>query len=549
MLAVGACASAPRTSAAAPKAAPEPSPDERTMATASAEFETGRDAALAGDFACARLHFDTAVSILRPPGAPPPSTGVEAFSIELYDGIQRYEALAGATEEAGTSHGEVSPELAADLEAPEPTPAEIASARAALDAEMPEVTSDVPVVVNDSVLRLLAAFQSDSLHDKISAGLTRSGRYLPMIHSVFAEEGLPQDLAMIAFIESSFLPHARSPKAAHGIWQFMPRTGRQYGLTSNGFVDERSDPEKATRAAARYLTYLHDLFNDWYLVMAAYNAGEGKILRAMQRTGARDFWELARTNAIRNQTKNYVPAFLASVLISKSPSRFGFEYTPEPPLSYETLVLDRPVDLQRLSESSGVSLDDLQTLNPELRLFITPRQPEGYELRIPAGSGETFRLAYASVPTAKTPSFKTHVARKGETLPRIARKYGVPVSMVASANALSPRTKLTRGEEILIPEKPAPQKKAPVETASRSSASKSAKSAAKTTKKKTGDAAPAVAASSTAKPKSYRVKTGDTLYRIAVRHGVSVAEILAVNGLGGSPAIKPGDHLKIPTGK
>jgi membrane-bound lytic murein transglycosylase D len=113
---------------------------------------------------------------------------------------------------------------------------------------------------------------------------------------------------MIAFIESAFLPHARSPKAAHGIWQFMPRTGRQYGLKSNGIVDERSDPEKATRAAARYLTYLHDLFDDWYLVMAAYKRRRGKILRAMQRTGARDFWQLAQTNAIRNQTKNYVPA-------------------------------------------------------------------------------------------------------------------------------------------------------------------------------------------------------------------------------------------------
>jgi membrane-bound lytic murein transglycosylase D len=532
------CASAPKTSAAAAPAPAEPSPDQKTIAAATSEFEEGRDAALAGDFSCARLHFDSAVSILRPAGGPAPSAGIEAFSFELYEGIQRYEALAGATEEAGTSHGEVSPELAAEIEAPEPTAEQIAGAQAALDAEKAPIRADVPIVVNDSVLRLVAAFQSDGLHDKISAGLTRSGRYLPMIHSVFAEEGLPEDLAMIAFIESAFLPHARSPKAAHGIWQFMPRTGRQYGLTSNGMVDERSDPEKATRAAARYLTYLHDLFGDWYLVMAAYNAGEGKILRAMQRTGAKDFWSLANTKSIRNQTKNYVPAFIASVLISKDPARFGFEFTPEPALTYETLMLDRPIDLQNLSASTGVTVEDLQALNPELRLLVTPRQPEGYELKIPAGARETFQVAYAAAPTAKPPSFKTHVAKKGETLPRIARKYGVSVAAVASANSLNPRSRIVRGEEILIPEKAAAAKPAPSKT----------DKASKTAKKKTADS-PTVAAASAAKPKSYRVKTGDTLYRIALRHGVSVAEILAINGLGGSPAIKPGDRLKIPAAK
>src|SRR5689334_12004289 len=216
-----ACASAPRSSAAvAPKAPSAPSLDERTITAASAEFDSGRGAALAGAFACARLHFDEAVSILRPAGGPTPSVAVSAFSFDLYEGIQRYEALAGATEEAGTSHGEVSPELAAEIEAPEPTAEEIAGARAAVDSESPAAQSDVPIVVNDSVLRLIAAFQSDGLHDKIAAGLTRSGRYLPMIHSVFAQEGLPEDLAMIAFIESAFIPHARSPKAAHGIWQF-----------------------------------------------------------------------------------------------------------------------------------------------------------------------------------------------------------------------------------------------------------------------------------------------------------------------------------------
>ena len=160
---------------------------------------------------------------------------------------------------------------------------------------------------------------------------------------------------MIAFIESSFLPLARSNKTAHGIWQFMPRTGRQYGLRSNGIVDERRDFEKSTRAAARYLAYLNEIFGDWYLAMAAYNAGEGKILRAMNRTGARDFWQLASTNAIRKQTKNYVPAFLASVLISKNPSHYGFEVVPDPPLEFDTVRLERSISLEDLSKASAVS--------------------------------------------------------------------------------------------------------------------------------------------------------------------------------------------------
>ena len=137
--------------------------------------------------------------------------------------------------------------------------------------------------------------------------------------------------------------------AAHGIWQFMPRTGRHYGLTANAVVDERSDPEKATRAAARYLSYLHELFDDWYLAMAAYNAGEGKILRAMQRTGARDFWELAATGAIRPQTQNYVPAVIAATLIARTRLHYGFEVEYEPPLAYETVRLDRPVHLKHLA--------------------------------------------------------------------------------------------------------------------------------------------------------------------------------------------------------
>ena len=514
------CATAPGKSAAA--APPTVVPDPATVRATDA-FTLGRDAALAGDFECARLYFGEAVAAVRPADGPAPTGSQLDFSFELWDGIQRYEALAGATEEAGTSHGQVSPELEA-IEAPDATPEEISAARAEV-ASAPTVSSDVPVVVNESVLRVLAAFQSDGLHDKIAAGLSRSGRYVPMIQQIFAQEGLPQDLAWIAFIESSFLPHARSPKAAHGIWQFMPRTGRQYGLKSNGIVDERSDPEKATRAAAKYLTYLHEIFGDWYLVMAAYNAGEGKILRAMEKTGARDFWQLAGTPAIRRQTQNYVPAFLASVLISKDPTHYGFDVVLEPPIAFETVRLDRPVDLGMLAGGADMSLEGLQALNPELRSVVTPRQDEGYELKVPPGSRQTVLLAFQATPTAKPPSFTTHVAKKGETLPRIAKRYGVSVTALASANSLSTRSKVSRGQEILIPQKVA--------------------TVSKTKKTASGKVTRAAAAPAPA-PKSYKVKSGDTLYRIALHHGVTVAEILAINSLGGTPSLKAGDQLAIP---
>ncbi len=511
------CATAPQkvVSTSAPPAA------DAATTRATDAFALGRDAALAGDFECARLYFGEVISAVQPAGGPALSGSRLELSYELWDGIQRYEALAGATEEAGTSHGQISPELA-EIETPTATPEEISTARAEVASAIPTVSSDVPIVVNDSVLRVLAAFQSASLHDKIAAGLERSGRYVPMIQQIFAEEGLPQDLAWIAFIESSFLPHARSPKSAHGIWQFMPRTGRQYGLKSNGVVDERSDPEKATRAAAKYLSYLHEIFGDWYLVMAAYNAGEGKILRAMGKTGARDFWQLAGTPAIRRQTQNYVPAFLASVLISKDPTHYGFDVVLQPPIAYETVRLDRPIDLATLAGPADLSLEELQALNPELRSVVTPRQDEGYELKIPPGARESVLLAFVAAPTAKPPSFATHLAKKGETLPRIAKRYGVTVTALASANSLSTRSKVSRGQELLIPQKVA--------------------SASKT--KKTG--AGKVTKAAAAQQKSYKVKNGDTLYRIALHHGVSVAELLAINSLGGAPSIKAGDRLAIP---
>lgn len=517
------------TSSASRKAASAPpSASAAAITKASADFERGRTAALSGDIQCARYYFGRALDTVRPQGAPlPTDPEILAFSGDLYESILRYEALATPPEDVAGGEDHIAPELK-KIETPVSSAEEIATARNAVASDTAAGTFDIPVVVNEAVLRIIATFQND-LHDVIARGLTRSGRFLPMIHRIFMEEGIPKDLAEVALIESSFLPHASSSKAAHGLWQFMPRTGRQYGLTSNWVVDERSDPEKATRAAARYLSYLHELFHDWYLAMAAYNAGEGKILRAMEKTGLTDFWQLAASGTIRPQTQNYVPAVIAALLIAKNPVHYGFVIQYEAPLDYETVTLDRPVGLRDLTNGDEVTLEGLQRLNPELRTEVTPRQPEGYELKVPVGTHECVQVAFAAAPTARPPAFRRHVVRRGETLAAIAKRFRVSLASLTTANSLAPRTRLKRGLVILIPEREVVHL------------------AAKKPKKGRGKGRTSRTSSQPSLAENnYRVRGGDTLYRIAHRHGTTVAEILSVNRLSEDTTIRPGDRLKIP---
>jgi len=520
------------------------------MSNATQQFSAGREAALSGDFPCAHDQFEKAIATMRPPAGAvrPPSPQALAFELDLYESVLRYEALATPPEETVAGDESIAPELA-PIEAPSASAEEITTAREAIASDAPGLTYDIPIVVNDSVLKVLATFQG-SLHDIIARGLARSGRYVPMIHRIFREEGIPTDLAQVALIESSFLPRARSPRAAHGIWQFMPRTGRQYGLTTNGIVDERSDPEKATRAAAKHLSYLYELFHDWPLALAAYNAGEGKILRAQERTGFTDFWQLAASGTLRAQTQNYVPAVIAATLIAKNPQHYGFDVEYEAPLDYETINLNRPVRLKDLALSEELALEELERLNPELKTGVTPRQPEGYDLKVPVGLAESARLAFAAAPTASLPGPRRHTVRRGETLASVARHYKVPVSRLAEANGLSSKSKVSRGEVLVIPGR------APTAVAAKSAPKPSSKSAASapTAAKVASVSAkkPAKATSSKSSPtrtaaRSYRVRGGDTLSSIARRTGTTVDSLMAANDLASPEKIKPGDRLVIPS--
>ncbi len=527
---IGCSASAASRKAKAEPVATEAAPIQK----ARDEFLKGREAALSGDFQCAEDAFGRALESVRPAlGEAPSDPATIAFSAELYEGILRYEAMAPVSE-TEAQEGQGTPVLS-PAEPPAATDEAVLQARQAVDTDISKSAFDIPIVINDSVLKILAVYQND-LHDVIARGLARSGRFIPMIERIFEEEGLPRDLAQVAMVESSFIPRARSPRAACGIWQFIPGTGRQYGLASNAVLDERNDPEKATRAAAKYLAFLHELFHDWYLAMAAYNAGEGKILRTMEKTGLTDFWQLAASGLLKPQTQNYVPAVIASTLIAKNPSHYGFEVEYEKPLVYDMVRLDRPVHLRHLAASEVASLEELQRLNPELRSDVTPAGPGSYDLKVPAGAQIAVLTAFAAAPTAKPPSFRRYAARKGDTLAAIARRFHVTASTLAAANSLRADSRLPRGRIVLIP-RPEPV----VRVASHS---RKAGKAQPTQAVKQARTAPAPAPVKQAR--NYKVRGGDTLYRIALKHGTTVAQLLAFNSLAAPSVIKPGDTLKIP---
>jgi membrane-bound lytic murein transglycosylase D len=526
-----ACSSSARVT---PVAAPVVSPESMAMSRAEADFELGRQAALSGDFPCAQFFFARALEAVRPEGGlPPTKPELVSFSAELWEGILRYEALSAPPEDtAGAGEEHIAPELKRIEVAVEATEEAISEAANAVASDSAGISYDIPIVVNEGVLKIVATFQHD-LHDIIARGLARSGRYVPMIHRVFAEEGIPKDLAQVALIESSFLPRAHSPKTAHGIWQFMPRTGRQYGLASNAVLDERSDPEKATRAAAKHLVYLHDLFHDWYLALAAYNAGEGRILRAMEKTGLTDFWQLAASGILKAQTVNYVPAVIAATLISKNPAHYGFDVEYEKPLEYETVLLDRPVRLSHLIVSERVTLEELQRLNPELRTEVTPKQGDGYSLKVPPGTRDVVEAAYADAPTARPPAFRRYVARHNDTLASIAKRFRMKAGDVAAANpSLSSSARLRKGQVVAIP---LPE----VVTVAGKHPGKKGKASAESGAARRPE-------TSVAKAKHYRVRGGDTLFRIARQNGTTVERIMAANSLSSATEIRVGDLIRIP---
>ncbi len=374
-------------------------------------------------------------------------------------------------------------------------------------AELATTKSDLPLMVNEYVSGFINFFaNSQRGHNTLLHSFQRAGRYKAMIQKVMAEEGVPQDLIYLAVAESGFQPRVVNHKyGAGGMWQFLPHGN--YGLTRNGYVDERFDPEKSTRAYARYMKFLYDQLGDWYLAMAAYDWGAGNVQRAVEKTGYADFWELYRRNNLPGETKNYVPEILAAIIIANNPHQYGFdELTLDPPVLTDTVTINYSVDLRLVSDLVNAPVDELEALNPSLLRMVTPPDTS-FDLHLPAGTATVFQERVAEVPESHRNSWRYHRVAADDTLESVARTYHVSATDLADANQLNEGKSLQGIEELVVPVPPS--------------------------------AAPS------AHTVMYTARRGDTLVSIADRFGVSLDQLRRWNHIPSGTRVALGQRLHV----
>ena len=374
---------------------------------------------------------------------------------------------------------------------------------------------DFPIVVNKQVLKFLDYYQGQG-RKATEEALSRSGRYIGLFKKIFSEQKTPLDLIYMANVESLFKPSAYSRARARGIWQFMKGTGRLYGWESGWWLDERLDFEKATESAARHLKDLNEEFGDWYLALAAYNVGPGRVRRALRRYGDLDYWTMTRRRMLPRETRNFVPSILASILIYRNPEHYGFHVEPEAPLQYERVKLDYQVDLDVIAESIGVGFDEMRNLNPELIRGVTPFETKDYRLKVPEGKSRTLLTKLAELPPDKRLRLKHHKVKQGETLSVIAFRYGSSIRAIAEVNHIRNIHRLSLGQDLIIPMS---DWKA-------------------TVSRGRGKGDPSVG--------RHTVSRGDSLYEIARYYGISLQDLFRWNNLQPGDYIHPGQkiHLK-----
>jgi membrane-bound lytic murein transglycosylase D len=481
-------------------AEPKPAPEAIALTRMTAAYETGVQAYKSGHLSKAKTEFDRAVEVfLHSSSEVKSDPGLRHEFEKMVDNIHRYE-LAALRE--GDGFTERRPVLAPIDELADATFPADPRLKEKIEREVRETTSDLPLMINDYVLGYINYFSGRGKGTLIN-GWRRAGRYKDMILRIFKEEGVPQDLIYLAQAESSFQPLALSRAGARGMWQFMAFTGKEYGLRKNWWVDERQDPEKATRAAARHLRDLYQQYGDWYLAMAAYNSGPFSVQRAIERTGYADFWELYKRNQFPRETRNYVPIILAVTIMAKNPGHYGLTELPlDPPIDTETVKLTSPTDLRLIAETIDCSVELLQDLNPSLLRWVTPKDDE-FELRLPAGTKERFLERIALIPEDKRVWWRWHRVVSGESLSSLAKVYKTTPASIAEVNSLAPSDELLIGAKLVIPVTP---KNPSILDAAAGGRTRSVNL-------------------------RYRVRKGDTLARVADRFGVSPEEVREWNRL------------------
>ena len=409
---------------------PRPSDADFLLKKADDNFLAGKQAFQSGKADDARRQFNLALeALLSAPDNLPDRPRLDRRLEELIDAIYRLDVDKQTVGDADDQVGfDKSPrDSVLDMTFPVDP-----ALRNKVKEQIQATASQLPLEENDAVLGAINFFSTERGKKIVAAGIRRSGRYKPMIERILAEEGVPQELIFVAQAESGFLPRALSNKACVGLWQFAKFRGKEYGLEQTASTDDRMDPEKATRAAARHLHDLYNHFGDWYLAMAAYDCGPGCVDHAVMRTGYADYWELRRRNVFVKETDNYVPVILAMTIMAKNAKDYGLDHLElEPALEFDTVELQTPTHIALVADAVDRPLSELRELNPALLRSVAPA---GYSVHVPKGTLGALETAFAVVPPNRRDSWRLHRVQMGDTLAGLAKRYNAPTGVLGSAN-------------------------------------------------------------------------------------------------------------------